>query len=79
MVSMRQQPYHDEKCQQQGNHVTTGCSWPHWPQNIIIHRYSRRVAPTYSSNKNKLKVITKQDIQMPEILDLAQAEKMWWG
>ena len=32
-----------------------------WPQNIIIHRYSQRVAVIYSSNiKNRLKIRAKQ-------------------
>ena len=48
-----------------------GCSCP---QNIIICRYSGRVAPIYSNNK-KLKMNTKQDMQRPEIPYSGQAQK----
>ena len=42
------------------------------------HHYTQvqqRFAPIYSSNnKNKLKVITKQEIPMPEIPDMGQVQ-----
>ena len=41
--------------------------------------YSERFTPIYLSNKNKIKVKTKQGIQRLEIRRFGQAQKVRWG
>ena len=82
--SKRQQPHWDENVSsrpsiglqwtmRKPSYLRAGCSWP---QNIIKHRHSERVAHIYSSNiRNKLKVKMKYDIQRLEIPDFGTGAK----